>query len=204
MILVAAAALFGVSAYVWFRWRYPSPEALPDAEKGALTYDWNASRANLVRIGQALQLYRSDYPPKVVRARRTRADAGLPPFLEVLDARHYPNNSPPWTVSKEFWFVNSRFYVGRSDQSQVSGFRYGTYYLLVGDGIELSLSAPELKDYWSQRGENVPIMLDLNMYTSAELSGSKRPLPVLVLRLDGRAEETQFVPYDYRDLYLNR
>jgi hypothetical protein len=157
-----------------------------DYEKFAGEYNWEDAKAKLRAIGEAIQSYRLAKHLKQESDWKTREDTGMPPSLVTLLVDQE-------AVPREALFVRSR---------QPTPYR--SSFTFVGDAIERVFDANELEKLWSKRGDRLPIVLDTNMYSNAEILKSTKPLRVLVLRLSGEVDETLFQSQNFRDLYLNR
>jgi hypothetical protein len=145
------------------------------------SYDWEASKDKLRRIGQAISLYREEYPPQPISKRANHRDAGLPNRLDgLLEPGH------KWSLTKDSLFL--------TQVSQQRGRRNS-------DFVELAWYTDRRDSFgfeWSERGDKIPILLDLNMYEGSNLFRPLRgDLDVLCLRLDGTIDRIKFEPFDY-------
>ena len=146
-----------------------------------ISYDWEASRANLLVIGQAVQEYRRSHTVLPVADRRVAADAGLPPSLIMA----LLETGQPWSVAPARFKVNSFRQVSnpiRSDYNPLYG---------IGKARAHGPTPGVNEGVWAEVGERMPIVLDVNMYTDHHLM-SAGPLRVLVLRLNGEVDEVLF------------
>jgi hypothetical protein len=150
---------------------------LPTIALGAATgdYDEARNRAQLEKIGRALQLYRAEYGFVEPSRRRTYSDAGLPPriaqwafevgkpwSLALSDIKPATYRQPePGTFSQMYWGPE----------------RFGVH----GD----------LSNHYRTRGERLIVLMDLEtdpgMWRSAD--GMRE---ALVLRLDGSVDKIRF------------
>lgn len=162
------------------------------------SYDWEGSRRNLEVIGRALQMYRESNGAKPTAARHSYVDAGMPPSLITILCT--PGNR---LVDDRYLFAKESRLQPGEDRAQL-----GSNYIFVYDDIPFALTKGDLAKIWSSRGDEIPIMLDLNMHEGEYLSprGWKGPREVsaLVLRLGGRVDVVRFRVFDYRDLFWNR
>lgn len=152
-------------------------------------YDWKEAEAKLKRIGQAIQLYRAQHKPKPVRDRKSYADTGLPSRAEGWGSLG---------VAKEDWFVKTR--MSAAPVKRFSDFTF------VCEAVNRFFGDAQ-SDVWSKRGEDVPIIVDKNMYSFDELRAAtkeKRRVDILILRLGGKVERARVQLDDYVDLMLNR
>lgn len=205
----------------------------PNLEQIASQYDWKRAKENLEAIGRGIQIYRKAHGVKAVSQRQTPEDAGMPAYgLEALAEPGKPWSVPlqHFYRDPEMAAIKPRMQLAgqagrRSYRSLIMmgygprnpdyrwpgkpwpvlshwPFDYNPSYLAA----VYMVNPPEAPRYWSLRGDEMPIVLDMNAYNSyeVEILKSKEPVRALVLRLNGRVDEIQYRFNDMRDLFLNR
>lgn len=139
-------------------------------------YDMQAAKNRLKVISNAIQLYRQEYGYKPVEVRKCAADAGLPPSgLEIMD----PNNN----VDKPWHLALSQMQVPHPVKLFDNAVNH---YLLVWPVPDHAIEG--LDAMYRVRGEEMPIVADVNMNTSESISANGR-IRALVLRLNGQIDE---------------
>jgi hypothetical protein len=138
-------------------------------------YDEARNRAQLEKIGRALQLYRAEYGFVEPARRGSYSDAGLPLALNVL----FEVPGKPWSLSRADFDPPTRRSHLRSTFAQM----YWTprQYAVHGD----------VSSYFRTRGEQLIILLD----PESEPELWKRPdgvRDVMVLRLNGTVGRVRF------------
>lgn len=151
----------------------------------APSYDWEASRRNLERIGAALQLYREEVDVLPAASRNTYVDAGLP--YEIFTLARSTNRA--WSIEPSSFQVT---------EVQAHPARPRNEYMVLYK-TEWNPDVPGFDVALRQRGDRLPILMDFNMYSSKQ-SFHGETVPVLILRLDGTVEQVEFTPYDYSAL----
>lgn len=135
------------------------------------------SLQRLQRIGNALQIYRTEYGFKPVGERESYVDAGLPPSYSVLGfsghawsledgMEAFKVAQPNWLHQGQGWLHFSQMYWGPEEYS-------------VGGNL-----APIFKG----RGEKMPILADFNVESRSEMRDPKLLHKAAVLRLDGTVD----------------
>lgn len=133
------------------------------------------SISKLKKIGVALQLYRAEYGFLPVAQRKTYSDAGLPPSIATLTLVQ----GKPWSLPL------STFQIGNPITPDISVHFRELYY---AEEIAAKHKFPDIGYYLSHRGEELPVLQDMN-YPDHELwSTNGVDFKTPVLRLDGTVE----------------
>lgn len=153
-------------------------------------YDWKASRNRLEAIGRVLLLYRKHRSITPIKKRRVIADLGVPLDPAVL-LRVVPEN---------LRFVDSSQPALEKSRRE----HLGSDYFFVYFQLSALFQPRELASLLRKRGDDLPILVDANMYSGLELAKSSTSKKVLVLRLSGRVTESYLNIHDYKEFFLNR
>jgi hypothetical protein len=172
---------FTVGAAV-FVYAFRPPQGVPD-------YDYVASIKKLERIGAALQVYRTNHAPKPVAQRSDANSAGLPSSIV-----HLCEKGKPWTVSEGM----SAFQVKQFGRLYSAT---GCHFQMLYWPSKLTAQLGDLGVYLRERGEELPILADLNMNTIEEMSGPNDQLKAVVLRLNGKVEVVTWDNMKPNDLF---
>lgn len=143
--------------------------------------DFERESKPMREIEKALQVYRQNHGLKPVDRRSDLKDAGMPmAFLDQV-----------LPVPKATWVLNTG----------VSGPRAERYMFIY---MQLFQMPPaELKRLLRSRGEDLPILLDLQSSWNAgrAIKGEPERESVLILRLGGKVDLVKMKPFDYKDLF---
>jgi hypothetical protein len=155
-------------------------------------YDLQASIAKLRRIGAALQIYRSEFGVIPVEKRSSPADAGLPPYIELLGKQpdrpwSTPNGINDFRISSPVWPWTNMW---------AGGSHFNRLYNLDDAPIYLS--------FYRTRGEMLPVLADLNINRAAGSFSTGDQLRAVILRLNGTVDVVSFTNGNIQLALLNK
>jgi len=171
-IVLTGLVLATGGVLAWMNARSAAPAAGQDP------YDYETSIAKLKKVGQALQIYRAEYGFKPVAERKTYSDAGLPPSMSVLAWAGHSWSLPGGL--DEFRVPNP------SDAMPGPGSHFTEMYWKPSESLG------DMTPYFASRGEDLPIMMDVNMNRARDLMDRSRQLPAVILRLSGKVDRITF------------
>ncbi|MBS1721549.1 MAG: hypothetical protein JSS66_00920 [Armatimonadetes bacterium] len=140
-------------------------------------YNPDESRAKLLSIGRALQLYRQEYGYlENVAERKTYSDAGLPPYMAVLIQPGHRWSTPNGIKDFQISFPDT------PDRAPNTSHFFITYWPKeLDEGMNGSM-----EKYYALRGEKLIVLGDSNgTPTGMKASGVAK---VMALRLDGTVD----------------
>lgn len=138
-------------------------------------YDIAAAKKKLKRIYAAVKLYRKEHGFKAPEDRHSAEDAGLPDGIDLFDPA---NKHKPWYLSPTETQVATPVELLR---------RSKVHYLILWPNSDHSDKT--LMDFYSKRGEDMPIIADINMNSDFDSTKNRR-IHALILRLNGKIEKT--------------
>ncbi|HQU17453.1 MAG TPA: hypothetical protein PLA92_00195 [Fimbriimonadaceae bacterium] len=143
-------------------------------------YDYEASRAKLLAIGRALQLYRAEVevlPP----AQRTKwSDAGLPLTCTILTL---PGKT--WSLAEGY----QSFRVAKPNRGIENGAgAKGTHFQRLYYDPRGYEKLGDISMFFSSRGEKLPSYADTNMNSIEDEVTPGKQLKALILRLNGEVD----------------
>jgi hypothetical protein len=138
-------------------------------------YDEARNRAQLEKIGRALQLYRAEHGFVEPARRQTYSDAGLPPYIAQMTL-----------VAGKPWSLVRADIVPATHRGSTPGTFSQMYW-----GPDRAQSFGDVSTLYRTRGEQMIVLMDVETDPSRWRSADGRR-EALVLRLNGTVEKIRF------------